>query len=92
MKLLRAAVLPEAPACLIDRGRRWRPCRSHPLFAAPWLPVAGYARRFLADATLADELAQDALAKLGAAPGWYEAPAVAREVTAHEMKRDGIEP
>ena len=35
-----------------------------PLFAALWPPVSGYARRFLADATLAEDVAQDALVKL----------------------------
>ena len=35
-----------------------------PLFAALWPPVVGYAQRFLGDATLAEDVAQDALVKL----------------------------
>lgn len=35
-----------------------------PLFAALWPPVVGYAHRFLGDATLAEDVAQDALVKL----------------------------
>lgn len=35
-----------------------------PLFAALWSPVVGYTRRFLGDATLAEDVAQDALVKL----------------------------
>ena len=35
-----------------------------PLFAALWLPVVTYSTRFLRDATLAEDVAQDALVKL----------------------------
>jgi RNA polymerase sigma-70 factor (ECF subfamily) len=35
-----------------------------PLFAALWPPVVGYAQRFLGDATLAEDIAQEALVKL----------------------------
>lgn len=43
-----------------------------PLFTALWPPVAGYARRFLADATLAEDVAQDALVKLFARLEQYD--------------------
>lgn len=43
-----------------------------PLFAALWPPVAGYARRFLADPTLAEDVAQDALVKLFARLDQYD--------------------
>jgi RNA polymerase sigma-70 factor (ECF subfamily) len=35
-----------------------------PLFAALWPPIVGYTRRFLGDATLAEDVAQDTLVKL----------------------------
>jgi RNA polymerase sigma-70 factor (ECF subfamily) len=35
-----------------------------PLFAALWPPVVGYAHRFLGDATLAEDVAQETLVKL----------------------------
>jgi len=43
-----------------------------PLFAALWPPVTGYARRFLDDATLAEDVAQDALVKLFARLDQYD--------------------
>jgi RNA polymerase sigma-70 factor (ECF subfamily) len=43
-----------------------------PLFAALWSPVARYATRYLGDAALAEDVAQDALVKLFAQLGRYD--------------------